>query len=71
MSTMTQLGKGESAQGTAEYALILGVFMAVVIGLGALWDKMDAGVFIVHALSSASHHIGGAGLRGLYDMLLF
>ena len=63
--------KSDCGQGTVEYALILGVFMAVVIGLGALWNKLDAGVFIVHALSSASHHIGGAGLRGLYDVLLF
>ena len=68
---MANFTNRESAQGTVEYALILGVFMAVVIGLGALWSKLDAGVFIDHALSSASHHLGGAGIRGLYDVLLF
>lgn len=50
-------GRGESGQSTVEYAVILGVFMVVVVGLGALLQVMDAGTFVDHALSAASHHL--------------
>ena len=49
--------RGESGQSTVEYAVILGAFMAVVVGLGALLRAVDAGTFVDHALSAASHHL--------------
>ena len=55
--TMRATMQGESGQSTVEYAVILGVFMVIVVGLGALLQVMDAGTFIDHALSAASHHL--------------
>ena len=49
--------RNESGQSTVEYAVVLGVFMMVVVGLGALLQTMDAGTFVDHALSAASHHL--------------
>lgn len=47
----------ESGQSTVEYAVILGVFMLAVVGLGALFQVVDDGMFVDHALSAASHHL--------------
>ena len=40
-----------------EYALILAAFLTVVVGLGLLLRALDGGLFVEHALASASHHV--------------
>ena len=60
----------ESGQSTVEYAVILGAFMAVVVGLGALLRVMDDGTFVEHALSAASHHLR-ASAAGVVDVFAY
>lgn len=36
--------------------MVLGALLCVVVGLGALWRVLDAGMFVEHALAAASHH---------------
>ena len=47
----------ERGQATVEYALILAAFLTVVVGLGLLLRALDGGLFVEHALASASHHV--------------
>ncbi|WP_165172013.1 hypothetical protein [Adlercreutzia sp. ZJ242] len=47
----------ERGQSTVEYAIVLGALLCVVVALGALHQALDAGVFVEHALSAASHHV--------------
>lgn len=62
--------RSDSGQSTVEYALILGVFMVVIVGLGALLHVMDAGTFIDHALSAASHHVQESA-AGVIDVFVY
>ena len=74
----------EDGQGTTEYAILVGVLVVIAIiaitvfrpklqelGLGALWRGVSGGLFIEHALSTASHHIEGAAPQTLADILLY
>ena len=45
--------------------------LAIFIACAALWRSLDAGILIQHALSSASHHVGGTVLGGLGDVFLY
>lgn len=47
-------------QATVEFALVVAALMVVVVACGSLWRLVESGVFVEHALSAASHHIGGA-----------
>ena len=49
-----------AGQGTVEYAVVTAALLAVVIGIGVLWRAFDAGLFVEHAVASASHHVAGA-----------
>ena len=40
-----------------EYALLLVAFLTVIVGLGLLMRALDSGLFVEHALASASHHV--------------
>lgn len=62
---------GESGQGTVEFVLVTVGFLAVVIGLGALWRVFGEGKVVEHALVSASHHIQLAAAGAAADILLF
>lgn len=53
------LASDERGQSTAEYALVLGASLAVVVGVGMLWGAVDGGMFVRHAVASASHNIQG------------
>ena len=35
-------------------------FLAVIVGLGALWRLFGDGIVLDHALASASHHLSGS-----------
>lgn len=52
-----QLVAGDAGQATVEYVLLLAVFLCVMVALGMLAQRLDAGMFVDHALSSASHHV--------------
>lgn len=61
----------EYGQSTVEYAIILAAFLAVVLGLGALWHLFDAGLVVDHALQSASHHLWQVSEGALIDVFLY
>lgn len=58
-------------QSTVEFALVLAGCLAVVIGLGALAGTVQDGLFVDHAVFSASHHVQGDPLGSVLDVLLF
>ena len=62
---------GEGGQSTVEFAVITAAFLALALGIGALWNGFSGGMFVEHALSSASHHVGGATPQAAADMLLY
>lgn len=61
----------ECGQSTVEYAIILAAFLAVVLGLGALWHLFDTGLVVDHALQSASHHLQQVSEGALIDVFLY
>lgn len=61
----------EKGQATVEFAVIAAAFFSLVVALGVLWRAFDQGLFIQHALSSASHHIESVSLGGIADVFLF
>lgn len=61
----------QAGQSTVEFALVTAGLLAVFAACGALWHFLDAGILVQHALSSASHHVGGTVLGGLGDVFLY
>lgn len=49
----------------------MGAFLALVIGLGALWHFLGDGTPIEHALAAASHHINGVPVPFLADIFRY
>ena len=62
---------GESGQGTLEYALVMFGFLSIVAGLGALWNMLDGGLLVSHALASASHHVQAVTPGAVADVFAF
>lgn len=58
-------------QSTVEFALITAGFVGLIVGLGALWHVFDAGLFIEHALASASHHVHMVSVGVVGDVFLY
>ncbi|EFV32714.1 hypothetical protein K9U16_13340 [Eggerthella lenta] len=61
----------ERGQGTVEFALVTAAFLAAVVALGALWRSLEAGMFVDHALMSASHHIQMTMPGSVADVFLY
>ena len=62
----------ERGQGTLEYALVLFAFLAMLVGLSALWHAARDGVLMRTALDAASHASGdGFDLGSVQDTLLY
>lgn len=55
-----QFVEDEAGQGTVEYAVVTAALLCVCVALGALWRALSSGLFTVHALAAASHHVQGA-----------
>ena len=55
-----KLMRERAGQGTVEYAVVAAALLAVIVGIGVLWRAFDAGLFVEHAVASASHHVAGA-----------
>ncbi len=66
---MTCLISSTKGQSTVEFALIMAAFICLVLGLGALWHAFDGGVFVDHALMSASHHLTDVDAGAIGDVL--
>ena len=62
---------GQSGQGTVEYAIVLAGLLCVVVGLGALSNALSDGLFVQHALVSASHHVQAAALGSVGDVFSY
>ena len=62
---------GERGQGTVEFALVMAAFLAVVVACGALWRGLEAGMFVDHALTSASHHVQMTMPGSVADVFLY
>ena len=62
---------GELGQSTVEFAVATVGFLALALGIGALWRGVSGGMFVEHAISSASHHIGSVAPQAAADMLLY
>ncbi len=61
----------QSGQSTVEFALVAAAFLAVVIGLGALWRFASGGALVEHALATASHCVEQASPQAMADVLLY
>ncbi len=60
----------ECGQSTVEYAVIMAAFLTLIIALASLWQVLDRGVFVAHALASASHHLTGVFSGVVVDAFL-
>jgi Flp pilus assembly protein TadG len=58
-------------QSTVEFAIVMAAFLAVALGLSALWHAADRGLLVQHALQSASHHLQGIDLGAWCDVLAY
>ena len=47
----------KSAQSSVEFALIFSVLILVIVGIGAIANRLGLGVFLDHAIKAASHNI--------------
>ena len=63
--------RDERGQGTVEYALVMAAFLAALVALGALWRVLEGGLFVEHALASASHHVQLASPGNVADVFLY
>lgn len=50
-----RLRLGDSGQATVEYAVVVTALLCIVVGLGALFQGLQSGLFVEHATASASH----------------
>lgn len=60
----------ERGQSTVEYAVVMAAMLCVVAALGMLGNAVDAGLFVQHAVASASHHLQGM-LGGVTDVFSY
>lgn len=64
--------RSERGQGTVEYAVVLAGVLCMVVALGVVLAKaMGEGLFVEHALMSASHHLQLAALGSVADVFAF
>lgn len=60
----------KKAQSTVEFAIVFLVFLGIIVGLGGIFKKIDAGMFLDHAIVAASHNVEQA-IGGLCDVFVF
>lgn len=59
-----------SGQSTVEYALVVSGFLVVFLAMGLMHHAINSGLFIEHALNSASHVITNVSDGVLRDVFL-
>jgi hypothetical protein len=62
---------GFKGQATVEYLIVGALFLVVILALGALANRLQEGLFVQHAIESASHATGGNTLGVIGDVLLY
>lgn len=65
------LAPGERGQATVEFALVAAAFLSIGAACAALWRAFEGGLFVEHALLSASHHVAGIAPGLLADIFLY
>ncbi len=63
--------KSRTGQGTVEFAVVCFAFIGMIVALGVLWHAFEEGVFVEHALASASHHVNSVFSGVVGDVLLY
>lgn len=72
MRLVGKLTSSDRGQGTVEYALVLYAFVAMLVGMAAVWHALSDGVLVNLATDSASHASGdGLSMGSLQDLLLY
>lgn len=71
MVTRPKITSDITGQSTIEFALITFGFLSLVIAVSVLWHAFADGLFVEHALSSASHHLSGISLGVVGDVFLY
>ena len=61
----------ESGQGSVEFALVIMAFLVIFAALGILWRALQGGLFVDHALSSASHHLQSVSAGVVGDVFMY
>ncbi|MEF9841252.1 MAG: hypothetical protein RR773_01670 [Raoultibacter sp.] len=61
----------DRGQVTVEFAVILVAFLAIAIALGVVWRALEGGLFVDHALQSASHHMETVVPGVIADVFLY
>lgn len=59
-----------SGQSTVEYALVVSGFLVVFLAMGLMHQAINSGMFVEHALNSASHVITNVSDGVLRDVFL-
>lgn len=60
-----------NGQGTLEFALVTAAFLSIVIVLASLWQAIEGGLFVEHALATASHHVHMVSTGVVGDVFLY
>lgn len=64
------LADDQRGQSTVEYALVFAAGLAIVVAVGALSHVVGDGTFVEHAVTAASHNLGGV-LGGAADVFSY
>ena len=56
-----QFVRDRAGQSTVEFAVVMTVVVAILVGMGALWNLWSSGLVVQHALESAAHHVQAYG----------
>ena len=68
---LVALKLGNRGQATVEYAIVAVALLAIVLGLGAVGSRLEEGLFVRHAVESASHAFGPNLMGTIGDVLLY
>ncbi|MEG0072418.1 MAG: hypothetical protein RR362_04755 [Raoultibacter sp.] len=66
-----QKGFEQSGQVTVEFAIVFAAFFAICLACGVLWHVLADGLFVEHALQSASHHMEAVVPGVIADVFLY
>jgi len=66
-----KIREDNSGQGSVELALVIAGFLVLVLALGVLWRALEGGLFVDHALASASHHLHSVDGGVVGDVFLY
>ena len=71
LSRLLEFRIGNKGQATIEYLVVALALLVVIIALSALSGRIQEGLFIEHAIDSASHAFGKNTMGAIGDVLLF